>query len=288
MRKFLVPLILGLTLCSSALAAPIPGTTELKVPKMKVTAIDDLENTFKPAVFADIQKHPEKLALMPNGEVKTVYRTYLVTMKNHVALLDTGWGSSTAKKGQTLAVLAKKGIAPEAVTDIVLTHLDGDHITGLTTGNGPAFPKATIHMSKAEYEGWLVRGDARNPKNIKRCQDIMQYYKNRIKTFDFDAEVLPNIVARDASGHTVGHTLYELGGAKGLAIVGDLLHVEPVQLRFTDYNTRFDADKQKAAAMREQWLNKLSGSKQRVAGMHFTSIGRVTKAPEGGYRIVDK
>lgn len=284
-----VMIISGATLIpNGAMAANLPGTTDIKVPKMKVTAIDDLDNTFKATLFKDIQNYPERMALMPNGQAEAVFRTYLIKTKGHLILMDTGWGKTGARKGQTLDILAKKGIKPENITDIVMTHLDLDHVNGLKAADGPAFPKATIHISQPEFEGWLVKGDARVAKTVAICQEILKPYANNIKVFKYDQEILPGIIARDASGHTVGHTLYELGGAKGLAIVGDLLHVEPLQLRFTQASSRFDMNPAKAASMREYWLNKLKESQHTIAGMHFKSIGKVEQHPQGGYRIVKK
>lgn len=288
MFKYITAALLAMTISASVGAATLPGTTQIKVPHMKVMAIDDLGNKFSASLFKDIQNYPERMALMPNGEVEAVFRTYLIQEKGHIILVDTGWGISTPKKGQTLNVLAKLGIAPEAVTDVVMTHLDLDHVMGLVNNGVPTYPKATIHLSMAEYDGWLLTGNARPEKAVNACKAIMKLYEGRMKPFNYDNEILPGIVARDASGHTVGHTLYELGGAKGLAIVGDLLHAEPLQLRFPDYNSRYDMNPQKAAVMREYWLKHFSDSKQTVAGMHFKSIGQVRKHDQGGYEIVAK
>lgn len=66
--------ISGATLIpNGAMAANLPGTTDIKVPKMKVTAIDDLDNTFKATLFKDIQNYPERMALMPNGQRKQYF-----------------------------------------------------------------------------------------------------------------------------------------------------------------------------------------------------------------------
>lgn len=285
-KKVFLSLLVALGMgCASVQAAALPDTKELKVPGMQVTAINDLHNTFKTILFPGIEQEPAKLALMPNGEAPGVYRTFLVSLKSHLVLIDTGWGRSTPKKGITLDVLEAKGYKPEDITDILLTHLDGDHITGLTNGSQAVYPNAKLHFSKAEYDGWLVRGDARRKASIDKAKNILGQYEGRYSIFNFDEEILPGIIARDASGHTIGHTIFELGGKKGLAVVGDFLHVEPLQLRFTDLSSRYDEDKAKAAGSREYWLKKFVKSKQNIAGMHFLSIGKVVVHPEGGYAI---
>ena len=46
--------------------------------------------------------------------------------------------------------------------------------------------------------------------SIQRARSILSFYRDRVKTFDFDEEVLPGMLARDARGHTMGHTRYDL------------------------------------------------------------------------------
>ena len=289
MKKLLASVVLGAALlwgnCGLAAEART-GVTPILVKNFTVVAIDDGSNTFNKGIFPNIDGEPEKLAMMPNGKAAGVYRTYLVKNKDKTILIDTGWGKSFKKKGQTVDVLADMNIKQEDVTDILLTHLDGDHISGLVNGNKPMYPNAKIHMSLDEFNGWLVRGDARNANSIKRAHDILKLYNGKVATFNFGTEPIKGIKAVNTAGHTIGHTAYQFGkGKKGLLIVGDVLHVEPLQLRFTDYNSRYDELPQMAAETRERVLSQATKSQITVAGMHFLSIGKVKKAAEGGYRI---
>ena len=289
MKKLLASVVLGTALlwgnCGLAAEART-GVTPILVKNFTVVAIDDGSNTFNKGIFPNIDGEPEKLAMMPNGKAAGVYRTYLVKNQDKTILIDTGWGKSFKKKGQTVDVLADMNIKQENVTDILLTHLDGDHISGLVNGNKPMYPNAKIHMSLDEFNGWLVRGDARNANSIARAKDILKLYEGRIETFAFGAKVEKNMLALDTSGHTIGHTAYQFGkGKKGLLIVGDVLHVEPLQLRFTAYNSRYDQLPEMAAATRERVLRDAVKSQITIAGMHFVSIGKVSKCAEGGYAI---
>lgn len=286
MKQLLKGVILGTAfmLSNSVLAAE--GVSEIKVKNYTIFAIDDAQNVFNISIFPNIQSQSDKLALMPEGKAEGVYRTYLVLGNQKVMLIDTGWGNDFGKKGQTVGVLKEKGITTDMVTDIYMTHLDGDHISGLVNGEKPTYPNATIHMSQAEYDGWLVRCDARNPRSIVKAREILELYDGRIETFDFGKKVEKNMLAIDTSGHTIGHTAYQFGtGKKGLLVVGDVLHVEPLQLLFTDYNSRFDQDQEQAAKTREKVLEIASKTKITVAGMHFKSIGKVKKLLTGGYKI---
>src|SRR5262245_29376586 len=91
----------------------------------------------------------------------------LIQRPNGLVLVDTGWGSRTAEDprrfpGTLFAITAGAarasndeiavgrvralGFRPEDVSDVVLTHLDIDHVGGLMD-----FPHARVHVSKPEY-----------------------------------------------------------------------------------------------------------------------------------------
>lgn len=285
MKKYVALLMLMVTfLLTEATVFAQEEIQSIPVSGMKVYAIDDRPNTPKPDLFPGLAQ--DKLLFIPTEEGSSVFRTYLVQTGDKSVLIDTGFGKTTERQGRTIDILASMNIRPEDITDILLTHLDFDHIAGLNGGTAPAFPNATVHLSEAEYEGWLVLGTARAEKSISYAKATMALYDGRIKKFEYDEEVIPGIIARDASGHTVGHTAFELGAERELVIIGDLLHVEPLQLRYPEISSIYDFDKEKAATMREFWLNRLEKSGQIVAGMHIRSIGRVTKEGEG-YSITE-
>lgn len=284
MKKLSLSIMLLLVSCllaSTALARE--DVQRIPVRGMKVFALDDRANTPQPALFPGLAQ--DRLKLIPSAEGSHVFRTYLVRTPERTVLIDTGFGRTGERRGKTIDLLARMNIRPQDITDIILTHLDGDHILGLSGGRVAAFPKAVVRLSQAEYEGWIVRGDARAAKSIALARNVLKLYNGRVKTFRFDEQVLPGIIARDATGHTVGHAALELGPRRELVIVGDLLHVEPLQLSFPAVSSVYDADKQKAAAMREAWLARIAASGQIMAGMHIRSIGRVSKDPAGGYTV---
>ncbi len=77
-----------------------------------------------------------------------------------VVVVDPGMVSSRA---DLLAALASRGVAPEAVTDVVFSHHHPDH-----TVNAALFPAARIHDFWAVYDGdlWISReaeGSAAQP-----------------------------------------------------------------------------------------------------------------------------
>ncbi len=75
----------------------------------------------------------------------------LITDGRVAVIVDPGMVSSRAG---LLAALAARGVAPEAVTDVVFSHHHPDH-----TVNAALFPAARVHDFWAVYEGdlWISR-----------------------------------------------------------------------------------------------------------------------------------
>lgn len=103
--------------------------------------------------------------------------------------------------------LKSRGISPEQVTDIILTHLDNDHAGGVHD-----FPNATVHVSKEELESY----DSTRPRGPYKPYQISHHTK--FNTYErtgerwFDLEVCSLQLPQDLEaklvplpGHTLGH-----------------------------------------------------------------------------------
>ncbi len=182
-------------------------------------------------------------------------RHMLLISDNKKILIDTGSGKNWNEKFEKIygidysthdmfPALAKVGIKPDEITDVILTHLHFDHIGGAVVfENGkpiPAFPNATYHVQQGQYN-WAL-----NPSD----RDKASYFKERYVTlaeegilklyngnFQFDENI--NLVV--VNGHTPAQQLVKVSDSSNtIFYCADLIplasHISPPYIMGYDLN----------------------------------------------------
>jgi N-acyl homoserine lactone hydrolase len=115
-----------------------------------------------------------------------------------VILVDVG-GYATRK--EIAAQLDKLSIAPDAVTDVILTHTHHDHAV-----NFVLFPQATVWIGEEELS-WAVRQvPGFNPLAELHARELS--VSPRVKRLRNDERFLGGFQAIHSPGHTPGHLAY--------------------------------------------------------------------------------
>jgi len=129
-----------------------------------------------------------------------------------IALLDTG---GFGARRRLLVQLQEAGVAPEAVTDLLLTHLHYDHCL-----NWPMFPNATPHVGAAELEMALALpdGDPLYPEFTVR--ELARH--PRLRRLRDGGTDLPGVHCFTAPGHTLHHLVFVLEGARRCIFSADV------------------------------------------------------------------
>lgn len=123
--------------------------------------------------------------------------------------------------------LAKAGVKPEEVTDVILTHLHFDHCGGSTKiVEGklvPAFPNAVHYVQKAHWEL------SQNPSDRDRASFMKDDYmilheRGMLKFTDGEQEIFPGISFVVCNGHTMAQQLPKISdGTTTLLFCCDLV-----------------------------------------------------------------
>ncbi|MDE2515558.1 MAG: MBL fold metallo-hydrolase [Rhodospirillales bacterium] len=122
--------------------------------------------------------------------------------KRRVALIDVGTFSHRAN---LIAGLARHGLAPADVTDVILTHSHHDHAI-----NWVLFDRATIWLGAQEM-AWSVKEPwGRTPVPELYVRELAG--SAQLRTLVHGETVIPGMIAYDAPGHTPGHQIFYLHG----------------------------------------------------------------------------
>jgi N-acyl homoserine lactone hydrolase len=126
----------------------------------------------------------------------------LIRGQGRVALIDTG---SFGFRRLLIERLAKRGLKPAAVTDLLLTHADYDHLVNWTL-----FGHARIVLGAYELECALKAPWGETPVPELYVRELHGW--PNLHTLGNGDEVFPGMTAHIAPGHTLGHMIFVLKG----------------------------------------------------------------------------
>ena len=273
------------------------GTTEITVLSDGIARVP-VTQAFVLNVKPDEVKAALREAFMEPDVFIGPYNPIVLNTGAKLTLVDMGTGeanfiASKGVGGQLLSNMAAAGIDPKAIDTIIISHYHGDHINGLLKAdNSLAFPNAEVLVPALEHKYWTDAGEesrsstpriADNFKNVKRVMTNPEVAK-RLRTYEWDKEVIPGVLAVGTPGHTPGHTSHIVtSGSSKVYVQADVTHAPFLFARHPGWHAFYDHEPVQAEATRRKVYDMLSAEKMMVQGFHypFPSVAHVEKTASG-------
>ena len=152
-----------------------------------------------------------------NNMCNWAMRCLLIETGNRKVLIDTGIGDKQSEKfysyyylngkDSLLNSLSQKGLKPDDITDVILTHLHFDHVGGAVSKDMdgklvPTFKNAIYHVAKAHWDH-ACSPNAREKASFLG-ENFLPLQENGVLRFaKKDEELVPGVWAHTVGGHTV-------------------------------------------------------------------------------------
>lgn len=270
-------------------AAPMMGAAMSPFQRLKVggfeattllagtRAVEGPHNIFGLNVDAETFAAASAAANLPIDVSQFFFTPTVVNTGSELVLFDTGLSGAG-----TTAALEAAGYTADQVDIVVITHMHGDHIGGMTLEDGsPTYPNARYVTGRVEYDAWATQDNDNFKAKVEPFADKMTFLED-------GGSVTSGLTAMGAFGHTPGHMNYmvESDGTQ-LYLGADFANHYVWSLAHPDWEVKFDMDKPAAAAMRRKVLDMLAADKVAFVGYHmpWPGVGYVDKK-DSGYSYV--
>lgn len=266
-------------LCAIALISALFGDESFNLAGQKPLKIDIISLTqnkvnIKNIVFQSTPNELAAKALYEQKDAMNEHNIILASGNGFVALIDTGYEKTI---DELKTALNARGLSPEQVTHVIITHAHPDHIGGVK-----ALPNAQILVNEKELGFWQEKSSTEGLN---------------IKTFAPNTELIEGsgIYAIAAYGHTPGHSVIAFG-ARGTSedelfasaqflFVADIFHAYELQAAAPVVASVWDSNKADAIEARKKVINALKAHKTNFIGTHMPYAKRV-KFDENSAKIM--
>lgn len=241
-----------------------------------------------------------------DGQVKIVFRTWLLRSDGCTVLVDTSVGNGKDRPvlevwdqrdgDEYLQNLARAGVRPEDVDVVVNTHLHVDHVGWNTRSVErrwvPTFPRARYLVPRPDLEFWdpSRRPAAGEGVNANVFEDSVQPVLDAglMSAWEGSHHVDGALVLEAAPGHTPGSSIVRVSSrGEHALLVGDVLH-SPVQVAHPEVNSCFCEDPARAVATRGRLLGWAADHGALVLPAHVAGSGVMEVGRQGSGFSLDR
>ena len=224
---------------------------------------------------------PYRDELTSEGKLAMNLGTFLLRSDGKTVLVDTGLGEISqgfqeAVGGLLLKDMRGKGIRPDQVDMVVITHLHRDHVGwNFVRGDGgyrPTFSNARYWIPRADWDIYTRRAGMRMFSYIQD-QVVPLEALNLLELMDGEQSLTNELTALPTPGHTPGHTsLLITSQGERAVILGDVAHL-PLQAQETEWSPRADTNPRLARATRRDLMDRIERDGSLALAGHFPAPG---------------
>jgi glyoxylase-like metal-dependent hydrolase (beta-lactamase superfamily II) len=275
----------SLVQAQAATTATLPTHRDFTLGDFRVTTllsgsrrVENPQGIFGMNVDADTFAAVSAENFIPTDAAQFFFTPTVLNTGSEIILFDTGNDAA----GITTA-LAGAGYSPDQITHVVITHMHGDHIGGLTDEAGAeTFANAAYVTGQVEYDHWAAAGNEGFEAKVRPLAEKMSFLG------DGDA-VRGGVTAMAAFGHTPGHMGYMLeSGGSQLLLMADTANHYVWSVAYPDWEVRFDMDKAAAAATRRRIMGMAAADRIPLIGYHmpFPGLGFIDTRADDRFHFV--
>jgi len=206
----------------------------------------------------------------------------------HKVMIDCGYAAEQLGENMKAA-----GISYEAINAVIITHGDGDHISGIEN-----YPNAQFYMPDKAYHAWTTEAGQKVlieefervfqhiipkemlPKKLagrlKYGTEVLPKLKNRIHLIDVRRPIFPGIRMIEAFGHRSDHYAIEIesAGQTLIHVVDAFRH--PIQMVHPEWYSFIDSYPDLTVNTIKDLIQRIVEKQAMVFGAHFEFPGLVT------------
>lgn len=187
------------------------------------------------AMFGNVPRVLWERTHAPDAQHRIDLVTRLLLLEGHGrrVLVDTGTGHLWTEKEEAIfavradpepgvvAALARAGLKPSDISDVVLTHLHFDHAGGVSRRGADGepeltFPDARHHVQRANLENGRAPNERERASYLER--HLAPLGRADLALSDGTEEILPGIIVERSDGHTIGLQTVRIGEGEGAIV----------------------------------------------------------------------